>query len=106
MIVALDGPAEGRTFAARRAPVLLRLVVDGAGKWDCLDALLDEPRDGEDVHVYRLVEGTGGVVYVRPGGCYAHGDYRHVADAPSEGLRETLAWRRWAMEQPGAGEEP
>lgn len=52
--------------------------MDIGGKVDALDQV-DEPSDGEAVHVYCRIEGTEGVVCIRPGGCYRGADYKHLA---------------------------
>lgn len=95
MVSFLDGPAAGVTLMLRRAPIYLRVTFNPAGKVDALDQLDDEPKPDEIVHVYRKVPGTSGKVHVRPGGCYEMGDYRHVADAVGDELRDTAAWRSW-----------
>lgn len=106
MIRLLDGPAAG-AYAARRAPVFLRAVVDPqAVRGDVLDQLDDRPNPNEVVHVYRLVPGTRhGTVFVRLAGrgCVesATGDYRYQALVDGEQLRDADAWRAWAEEQAG-----
>lgn len=105
MIEILDGPAAGRTFAVRRAPLLVRLVQErallGDGGWDVLDQIDDYPKLDENVHVYRREPSTWGIVCIRPGGRYEMGKYRHVW--LPHGLRETLrqneTWRSWATGQ-------
>jgi hypothetical protein len=94
-----DGPAKGFAPIMARAPILLRVVLDGLGGQDVLDMLEDEPREGETVHVYERVgnpamvcgrgEGTSGWV----------AEYRHRDDVDGEELRETEAWRAWAMDE-------
>lgn len=96
----LDGPAQGVSLSLRRAPILLRVVRGPRGRWDALDQLDDVPRPGESIHVYRLVPGTRSFMCIRPGGCFEHGDYTHVSDAPAEEtLRDTDRWRAWAERQ-------
>lgn len=98
MIKALDGPAAGTVLSLRRAPVFLRLVRDRAGTWDALDQLEDEPAGDEEIFAYRIVDGTWGVAFVRPGGRYELGEYRYVGEQPSQfELRDTDAWRDWAI---------
>jgi hypothetical protein len=115
---AINGPAAGVSMGLRTCPRWLRLVTrpadtrpsDGgtpaydqiAGEQvlvDALDQADDTPAQDETVHVYRLVAGTWGVVYVRPGGRYEHGDYRHIG--PGTGLRERDAWIAWVADQEG-----
>lgn len=52
-----DGPAadqDGERYI-RRCPSFLRVVIAADGTVDCLDQLDDKPREGEALHVYRLV---------------------------------------------------
>lgn len=91
-----DGPAEGVTLPAlRRLPVFLRVVQDAAsGKWDALDQLEDEPREGEVVHVY-VRRQFGFACRGGPGGG-PFATYAHVEVA--EGIRrdwcrDSSAWR-------------
>lgn len=106
----MDGPAAGQGFDLRRAPMYLRVVevVEQMGKFDALDQLDDEPREGERVHVYRIVPGSFGCVYVCArgrgalGGRYESGIYRYVPDVDGEQLRETAAWRAWVDAQVAA----
>jgi len=100
MIRLLDGPGVDLTFDARNAPSFLR-VVCGTDRWDCLDVIDDEPRDGEIVHVYALVPGTYSVGFAcgrgnGAGGAFVTGDYRHVPDAPVDLLYDHAQWRAWA----------
>lgn len=105
----MDGPAAGQGFALRRAPMFLRVVesIGQLGGFDVLDQLDDEPREGERVHVYRMVPGSWGCAYVcgrgasAASGRYEWGIYRHVPDADGEQLRETVAWRAWVDAQVG-----
>jgi hypothetical protein len=102
----LDGPAEGVTLMARRAPMFLRLVYDElARKWDALDALDDTPSPSETVHVYRRGPGSWSSMFAcrgSHGGRYEMGDYRYVPYAPHEELRDTEAWREWVNSQAAA----
>lgn len=101
----LDGPAGPTALANARAPRFLRLVIDDAGKVDCLDQLEDTPAAAERVHVYELELGTyHGVALVRmarPATCVpmATGDYRHRPDVDGETVRETASWRAWCEAQ-------
>lgn len=100
----LDGPAGGRSLSIRRAPYLLRVVVDReTGALDALDLIADRPSPTEDIHVYRLaappqtahVCGRG----AGASGWFEFGIYHHVPDAPVDALRDTAAWQRWAVER-------
>lgn len=81
----LDGPATIET-ETRRAPALLRAVVDADGRIDVLDLLFDEPRPTERVFVYRAIPD-------------ARGDYRWVPEVDGETLRTTRDWRAWVASQ-------
>lgn len=94
----LDGPAGISAMDLRRCPTYLRLV--HGTRWDALDQPGDTPEPGETLAIYKIVEGTWGVVFVRPGGRYEYGDYRHVPDVSDELLevfRERWPFLVWAM---------
>lgn len=96
---ALDGPAAGVTLSLRSCPVFLRLVrSEITGKWDALDQPGDTPSDNEDVFAYRVVPGTWGQVFVRPGGRYEYGDYKHLEGYDAELIRDRDKWREWVNE--------
>jgi hypothetical protein len=105
----IDGPAAGAGMNLRRAPVFLRVVevIEQMGTFDALDQLEDEPREGERVHVYRMLAGTRGSAFVcgRGSGASGHyewGIYAHLADVDGEQLRDTAAWRAWVEAQVAA----
>jgi hypothetical protein len=103
----LDGPAEGVTLDLRRAPTYLRAVSRPGGyvgsrlrqrPWDALDLPEDRRNPDEVVEVYKIVPGTWGQVFVRPGGEYQYGDYRHVeVDALALGLDDRPRFLTWAV---------
>lgn len=116
----IDGPAAGVTMSLRTCPRWLRLASrpadsrpteggvltydQAAGiqiRVDALDQAADTPAEDETVHVYRLVAGSWGCVYVRPGGRFEHGDYRHVETRPDEQLRDRADWVAWVADQEG-----
>ncbi|MEM1083255.1 MAG: hypothetical protein AAGI48_03970 [Verrucomicrobiota bacterium] len=103
----IDGPAKGKTLMLRRAPLLLRVVIDRDSKVvDALDQLDDEPRLTEEIHVYR-VKGTVGSCFIstrprRAGGVYAIAEYEYYRDQPGESVRSRVAWRTWCRRQPEA----
>lgn len=99
MVTLRDGPAKGAVLPLRRAPNWLRVVV--GRKVDALDQIEDAPEPDEVVYVYELVEGTRSVVFVRPGGRYAMGEYRYLPDVDGEALRETDVWRQWTADRAG-----
>lgn len=101
-----DGACAGR-YSTTRAPHFLRAVIDADGHVDLLDQLVDVPTPRETVHVYQAVPGTivdpdgyrrMGIIVCPPPG--ASGRYRHRADVDGELLRDTAAWRAWALSQP------
>jgi hypothetical protein len=92
------GPADGKVLQFRRTPLYLRVVQDGE-TFDVLDQLGDEPRAGEQVHVYRAF-GSFGTVHIRPGGCWPTGQYRYLVGVDGDSLRTTQAWREWATAAP------
>lgn len=105
MAAFVDGPAEGLRLSLRRCPMYLRLVLDrSTGGWDALDQPDDAPRESEDVYVYEILPHTWSQVFVRPGGRYESGSYRHRDDVDVQGgrasLREAEQWRDWASDQP------
>ena len=111
MLNLLDGPAQGN-YMGKRAPLFLRAVttdVAGATVADVLDQLTDTPAPTERVHVYKL-EGAAGMVHLNRGGkgsgFYATGSYRHLPDVDGEALRDTAAWRQWAIAHTGAPVNP
>lgn len=107
----LDGPAEGCDLMLRRCPPYLRVVVKIPGApaptIDALDQLEDVPAPNEVVVVYRRVDGTFSRMHFcfrgkdrGKSGWQETGEYRHLPDVDGEQLRDTAAWRAWAMEQP------
>jgi hypothetical protein len=100
MIQLLDGPAAGRKISGLRAPVYLRVVkARGSSVFDVLDLLTDDPREDEEVFVYRQVSGHqfGGRVNIG-GQCYdgiGDGEYRHMPRVNGDKLRTRAAWRAW-----------
>lgn len=98
------GPLDGKTLSHSRAPLFLRVTVDG-DVFDVLDLLTDEPKPQESVHVYRRVSEVmrshllfrGRLKHLT--GWYEHGEYEHVPDVDGESVRDTEAWRRWATAQ-------
>lgn len=107
----LDGPAAGLEMDLRTCPTMLRLVQSTdpdmpfarrrRGGWDALDQPDDVPNAHElRLLVYRLVAGTNGVVFVRPGGRFEYGDYTHVeglAHPLLEAFRDRDTFRTWAV---------
>jgi hypothetical protein len=109
--ILLDGPAQTGTAKAlllRRAPYFLRVVIAPDGTIDALDQLDDEPRSNERVIAYEMVNGPRWSHLCVRGrnrarsGTYQGGDYRVVADQPSENvLRSRERWREWCGERIG-----
>jgi len=98
-----QGPADGRRLALRRAPMLLRVVIDeDTGDVDGLDLLDDEPRPKENVFVYRLILGSvsSGIACTgtRGAGCipFVSADYVLHDNQPTDGQSgDRCRWREW-----------
>lgn len=96
----IDGPAQFKTLACRRAPFFLRVVFDphGDGTWDALDQLDDEPAASEKIYVYQLVEKPA-ACFVRAttgGGPRPYAKYRLVVEQPDDKvLRNAPLWHAW-----------
>ena len=101
MIRFLDGPAAHVTHLnLRRAPVMLRVVVNAAGEWDALDQLDDVARPDETIHVYRM-EGRPDVMFLdgvkggrRCGWRETYAEYRYLPEQPAD-VRTNEAWVAW-----------
>lgn len=91
----LDGPAKDRSLSLRTCPHYLRVVVDERGKIDALDQVEDVPESEEQIEVYVIVNGTWGVVFVRPGGRFEYGEYRHMAGLDPDLLLSFGDRERW-----------
>ena len=105
MLILNDGPAEGG-YMVGRALLWLRAVVSAKGKTDVLDQLHDEPKPRETISVYRRItapEQVGQVIARLSGrrGCVASvsAEYQRLPDVDGEAMRDTEAWRAWALEQ-------
>ena len=101
----LDGPAMNVTLNLARAPVFLRVVLDGVvQKWNALDQLDDVPNATEDIYVY-LLDGdvSHGFACSRgPSGCrrFWYADYRYYPQQPTQAeLRDAEFWHRWTAEE-------
>lgn len=103
MVEFQGGPANGKAIMLRRAPYFLRVVTGPrGGKLDALDRWADEPANEELVYVYRRIGKATGM-WVRPGGRFAMAKYEFFEPQPdASALRETNAWRAWAIEQHAA----
>lgn len=98
----LDGPAIGISLQHRRAPILLRVVLNAAGKWDVLDQPADAPSPDEKIFVYRLTErATQYHLCVRgknraAAGWYQDGNYQLLVPQPADAdMRTNEAWISW-----------
>jgi len=104
MIKFLNGPAGGAKLDLRRAPHLLRVVIDFDGTVDALDQLDDVPKATETIHVYALL-GRPSQYHVLctprwKSGWHLAADYRLHGEQPSEEIaRDTHRWREWAARQ-------
>jgi len=103
MVTFLDGPAKGSVLHLRRAPLLLRVVIDPEGKVDALDQLDDTPTANEAIRVCRRVGEAGmAIICSRGKGCQkaAIAEYRLYKEQPSDDvMRDTKAWRKWCEER-------
>jgi hypothetical protein len=111
MIKFLDGPAKGTELNLRRAPVLLRVVIDRDGKVDALDQLDDLPTPTEKMYVYIIIPHTlttGIACSRRRGeGCVPllNADYKLYGTQPTdEQMRDGHQWRAWTEKQKSAEE--
>lgn len=109
MIKFLDGPAAGKTIWLRRAPIYLRVVIDGETV-DALDQLDDTPKASETIHAYRVIGKPSWIhLCVRGkdrsgGGYWGAGEYEVCDPQPDEAtMRDNERWREWATEQYQAG---
>src|ERR1035437_8636798 len=91
----LDGPAKGKYFSIRRAPIYLRMVVDRkTGAKAALDQLDDEPTPDELVSVY-VQQSFAGYTHVdlniEKGDFrnYVNAIYQRVSKVDGESLRHT-----------------
>jgi hypothetical protein len=103
MITFVDGPAMGQTLSLRRAPLLLRVThIPHTGKFDALDQPEDVPTPRERIYVYVLT-GIPTHYHMRcrrrsESGFFYDGSYRVLETQPAEeDLRDTHAWRNWAL---------
>lgn len=101
----IGGFADRQTLHLRRAPKLLRVVVNDVGNWDALDQFDDTPAADETIFVYvrdAKPESRGMVDYCgkngrRQGGMFVAWDYRALNEPPPDEsvLRDTVKWREW-----------
>jgi hypothetical protein len=96
------GPATGHTLMLRRAPKLLR-VVESNGKFDALDQLHDEPRQGEKIYAYEIT-GKPGMIHIncgrQGGGFYTLSAYRFITPQPADSdMRTNPAWGAWCLKK-------
>jgi hypothetical protein len=86
----------------KRAPVLLRAVIDKMGETDVLDQIDDTPKKSEKIYVYKREGGFTTVhIYMSPrsrSGFYAMAKYRYLPDVDGEELRDNGTWQKWATE--------
>lgn len=99
-----DGPAAGSVLMLARAPMMLRVVVDEAGKVDALDQLGDTPKEGESLFVYIMRGAPGATGFWdgrgkdgrRTGGSFASAAYRLCSIQPSgDEARTREGWESW-----------
>lgn len=100
------GPANRVCLGLRRAPAILRVVVNPQTKdIDALDQLSDSPEAGETIHVYKLRDGKAGRVHLcyrgrnrSQSGWYATGDYDFVETPPDDKVRDPARWAEYAAQ--------
>lgn len=96
-----DGPAHGKTLMLKRAPQLLRVVVNNDGEIDALDQLDDTPGADETLFVYQLKPGTEpGFCHIlirdrKGSGFYTSAEYIFHSQPSDADIRETDNWRTW-----------
>lgn len=99
MIAFHRGPAHDVTLSLTRAPFLLRVTQEGK-KFDALDQVDDEPRPGEKLFVYVLVDGPIRA-FVRRSKPHGSGlvliaAYRYLEEQPKdEDMRTAERWTDW-----------
>lgn len=96
------GLAHGVTIDMRRAPLLLRVVMDLTGRFDALDQPEDTPNRTETIVLYRLkCKPVGAHICIRgknraAGGWWEYGDYELAPLQPSdEILRDSAKYGEW-----------
>lgn len=105
MTTFVDGPAQFAKLLLRRSPFLLRVVRKNVRPLvfaiDALDEADDEPKDDEEIFVYRRL-GEPGYCHIKMkdgGGFYPLAIYELVpAQPPFEILRSNSAWRQWCLD--------
>jgi hypothetical protein len=97
-----DGPAEGKVLHLRRAPWLLRVVMEG-GSVDALDQLDDAPKPSESIHVYRRIRQFSNAIYCTRGkGCHhvvAYSYLLHELQPDDAAARDKQKWQAWCETQ-------
>ena len=100
MMTLKDGPVKG-SYAALRAPLLLRAVINAKGEKDVLNDVGDTPRSGERIHAYRRVS-YDGVVNINRGrkGCVQSAicEYEWIPGVDGSTIWFQADWERWATE--------
>lgn len=98
MTIFNGGPANGKVLNLKRSPLYLR-VTQAGDRFDALDQLSDEPRQGETVFAYHRscepgmmhINAKGGA-----GGFFSFATYGYIAEQPSLAeLMDTTLWREW-----------
>ena len=102
MIKIIDGIAGGAELQLRRAPTLLRVVIDDEGNVDALDQLDDTPKPDELIIVY-ITKTHPSYCHIKSqkkelNGFWAIATYRVFEHQPDdEVLRDNKQWRAWAV---------
>jgi hypothetical protein len=98
-----DGPAKDQALMLKRCACFLRVTIEGK-TCDALDQPFDEPKAGEKLYAYELVELRGNAMVNfggGRGGCYPIAYYRLAPVQPTdEQMRKTKTWQTWCAQQP------
>ena len=101
-VVVQDGPAKGTSLVLRRAPAILRVVIDPDGAVDALDQLDDRPEDTEQITAYQLTAKPAGAFVCIRGKNRRNSGYRVIAkyrvcdDQPGSEAEHQDTWEQWA----------
>lgn len=102
-----DGPAAGKILRLQRAPIFLRVVIEGdlfSGEVDALDQPEDTPKPTEKIIVY-VRRGAAGRCHLlcsprKNSGFFSLANYRHYPTQPPEdAARDPEKWSEWARAQ-------
>lgn len=105
MATFIDGPAKGVHVSVSRAPIVLRVVQNPKGKFDCLDKLDDKPEPDEKIFLYMMrgritssgfVDGRDPETGKRTGHAFSEAEYTFFSEQPADSdMRTKPAWDGW-----------